>query len=131
MNTETVGKPEGFRIVNLTQHAPTPEQIEAGVYQPKRHKEIVDLLTFHHKPTREEVLHRAEQVAELVTYSCDATSAMIGGAPYLMGPLAAALKQRFFSVCFSYSERVSTETTLPDGSVSKTSVFKHVGFVWA
>jgi hypothetical protein len=60
-----------------------------------------------------------------------ADAVMIGGAPYLMGPLTDALKDLGIEVCFSYSERVSVESSLPDGSVTKTSVFKHVGFVWA
>jgi hypothetical protein len=32
-------------------------------------------------------------------------------------------------VLFSYSERVSVDTVLEDGSISKTSIFKHLGWV--
>jgi phosphoribosylamine-glycine ligase len=117
-------------IYNLTQHAPTAEQIEAGVVQPKSHAELIPLLTFHHKPDRAEVGRRATAIAYFAQ-GLMADAVMIGGAPYLMGPLTDALKDLGIEVCFSYSERVSVESSLPDGSVTKTSVFKHVGFVWA
>ena len=117
-------------IYNLTQHAPTQEQIEAGVVQAKSHAELVPLLTFNRKPDRAEVARRASQIAHFAQ-GLMADAVMIGGAPYLMGPLTDALKDLGIEVCFSFTERVSVESTLPDGSVTKTSVFKHVGFVWA
>jgi hypothetical protein len=33
------------------------------------------------------------------------------------------------NILFSHSERVSIDTPQPDGSVVKTSVFKHLGFI--
>jgi hypothetical protein len=34
------------------------------------------------------------------------------------------------NILFSHSERVSIDTPQPDGSVVKTSVFKHLGFIY-
>ncbi len=53
---------------------------------------------------------------------------MIGGAPYLMGPLETALKKDGFIPLYAYSERVGVETNNPDGTVSKRFEFKHLGF---
>jgi hypothetical protein len=116
-------------ILNLTQHAPTAEQIEAGVFDwAERRGAITQLLTFSSVPTKRMVEDRAFHLA-LVAASAGVSYAMIGGASYLMGPLVEALKNEGIKPMFSFTERVSVETTLPDGSVSKTSVFKHVGFV--
>ena len=54
---------------------------------------------------------------------------MIGGAPYLMGPLAAALRYHGLEPVFAFTERVSVDEVQPDGSVRKTAVFKHSGWV--
>ena len=54
--------------------------------------------------------------------------AMIGGAPYLMGPLESALKAEGIIPMYAYSERVGEEFSKPDGSVEKRFVFKHLGF---
>lgn len=62
--------------------------------------------------------------------SAKGIGAMIGGAPYLMAPLERALKAVGVQVCYALSDRVSIEQPQPDGSVTKTSVFKHVGFLW-
>ena len=55
--------------------------------------------------------------------------AMIGGAPYLMPALEKELIALGIEPVYSFSERVSEETVQADGSVVKTNVFKHVGFV--
>jgi hypothetical protein len=54
---------------------------------------------------------------------------MIGGAPYLMGPLVAALKAVDVQPLFSFTERKSVERVGLDGSVVKTSVFAHVAWI--
>lgn len=54
---------------------------------------------------------------------------MIGGAPYLMGPLAAALREHGLEPVFAFTERISVDEQQPDGSVRKTAVFKHSGWV--
>ncbi|MHB0929605.1 MAG: hypothetical protein ACYC3W_12015, partial [Candidatus Nanopelagicales bacterium] len=55
--------------------------------------------------------------------------AMIGGAPFLMAPLEKALLSIGINPVFAFSERKSVEAHGADGTVTKTQVFKHVGFV--
>jgi len=109
-------------IKNLTQHAPTDAQV--GVTAVDEH--ALEFLNFSTPPSVEEIETRAYAIA------CRANgyaSAMIGGAPYLMGPLVAALKAVDVQPLFSFTERKSVEKTLLDGSVVKTSVFAHVAWV--
>lgn len=123
-------------ILNLTQHVATEEQILAGVCGLGSDTvELKKLLTFTSLPSKEEVEDRALSIARLaeeVQSSLGETcGAMIGGAPYLMGPLAEALKSHGITPLFSFTERRSVERALPNGEVEKTSVFLHVGFVEA
>ncbi|MDP3909506.1 MAG: hypothetical protein Q8Q14_03860 [Gemmatimonadales bacterium] len=55
--------------------------------------------------------------------------AMIGGAPFLMAPLEAALGNRGCATVYAFSVRESAEEVLPDGSTRKVAVFRHRGFV--
>ena len=118
---------------------------------------LKELLTFEVPPSSGEVTDRAEKLVDLfkahialeaastfgqllakgveVTYAEVLAStkaayeaAMIGGAPFLMAPLEAALLARRINPCYSFSVRVSTEVTGEDGVVHKSNVFKHVGF---
>jgi len=114
-------------IINLTQHAPTQEQIQSGVVDSDR-AAIKAALSFESLPTREEIQARAHALADIAE-SAGADCAMIGGAPYLMAPLEAALAWAGIQPFYSFTERVSVEETLPDGSVRKTAVFKHCGWV--
>lgn len=123
-------------VLNLTQHNATQDQIDAGVCGLGSDTEqLKKLLTFTSLPTKEEVASRATLIARLaseVAYSTGETcGAMIGGAPYLMGPLAEALKAHGITPLFSFTERKAIEKQLPNGEVEKTSVFLHVGFVEA
>ena len=54
---------------------------------------------------------------------------MIGGAPFLMSPLESALLNNGIEPVYAFSTRESVEKKLPDGSVQKTNIFKHKGFV--
>lgn len=114
-------------IINLTQHAPMEQQRQLGVFDAET-EEVRRLLTFAELPSKAEVTARAEALAALA-HKAGATAAMIGGAPYLMGALETALKARGINPLYAFSERVSRETVLPDGSVTKTSVFVFKGFV--
>lgn len=118
------------KIVNLTQHSSTPEQRAHGVVdlEGKEREELLELLTFNELPTQSEVRERAERIADLTsTHGCEA--AMIGGAPYLMGPLEAALRERGITPLYAFTKRESVEEVQPDGSVRKTAVFRHAGFI--
>lgn len=201
-------------ILNLTQHAPTPEQVAEGVGQPLAGAK--ELLTFVGIPAPAVIQERARQLVALVKevapsapallaeyagamkfcpsleqepeddnptemglypsvrdcwgdpytvcqdrngdlWACGYEDAdpdprlvwtlipgakkvmegvpavsprvMIGGAPYLMAPLERMLKKSGYRPVYSFSERRSVEETLPDGSVKKTAVFAHVGWV--
>ena len=122
-------------IINLTQHPSTPEQTAAGVVDVVDLAYLAQLLTFDSLPSREDVEVRADMIAnfaceaELVDGSEEVQSAMIGGAPYLMAPLEAALLDRGITPLYAFSVRESIEETQPDGSVKKINVFRHEGFV--
>lgn len=58
------------------------------------------------------------------------THAMIGGAPWLMPVLAKVLMQRGINLVYAFTKRDVVETANPDGSVTKSSKFVHVGFVY-
>ena len=125
-------------VLNLTQDPATPDQVIAGVVEvsPEIRLRVLELLNFVDIPSAKEVRLRAEELADLAVIECDDLTdhypsgrVMIGGAPFLMYPLAHALVHSGLRPVFAFSKRVSVETANPDGSVTKTEVFKHEGFV--
>ena len=113
-------------ILNLTQHDGTPEQ---GVVEPTNKERVRTLLTFSTIPTRQEVERRATDLA-LIAIAEGASAAMIGGAPYLIPPLEAALKAVGVRPLYAFSVRESVERTDPaTGEVRKTAIFRHLGWV--
>ena len=120
-----------MHIWNLTQHPATPDQIAAGVVEPTaaERARIADLLTFDEAPTPRSVRIRAESLAQIAAAGSTLPYAMIGGAPWLMGPLEEALLALNISPLYAFSRRESVETVAADGSVIKTNVFRHAGFV--
>lgn len=114
-------------MINLTQHTATPEQSAAGVVAAPFSERLPSLLTFVGIPTPLEIRQRAEVIASLAA-DTGAKCAMIGGAPFFMGPLEVALRAVGIRAVFAFSDRVSVEETQEDGSVRKTNVFKHIGF---
>lgn len=120
-----------MKIINLTQHAATPEQKAEGVIDitdPEERKTLSECLHFDSVPDTEELNMRAEALADLACTSLG--YAMIGGAPYLMASLELALLKRGIQAAYAFSKRESVEEAQPDGSVRKTAVFRHLGFVW-
>ena len=118
-----------MKIINLTQHVATAEQVTAGVFEPADKKAVQDLLTFNTAPSKPEMATRAEALAELAKGE-NAEAAMIGGAPYFMAPLELALTAAGIQPLYSFTERRATETLDPaTGEVKKTQVFIHAGFV--
>jgi len=116
-------------ILNLTQHSATPAQLQAGVVEPEDKGAVQTLLTFEGLPSREQIHARALALAELAN-NAGCTDVMVGGAPYLMGPLEDALRGRRMNPIFAFSERKSVEKTDPEtGEVKKNTVFIHLGFV--
>lgn len=122
-------------ILNLTQHDATPTQAAAGVIEPSGEdkKVIKRLLNVPKVPSTDELVERAEGLAAIglhhFTMTGD-TKFMIGGAGPLMRLLRRFLKGRITDaeVLEAFSERVVFETTLPDGTVQKTSDFIHAGW---
>ena len=117
-------------ILNLTQHPASQEQLAAGVVDldGPLHDELISALTFERLPSRQDVADAAERIARL-TAGINPHEAMIGGAPWLMAPLEEALFGRGISPLYAFSVRESVEVVQPDGSVRKTAVFRHAGFV--
>jgi len=123
-------------ILNLTQHPATTEQIEAGVVDlpDSVRPALIGWLTFSQLPSREEIEDRAEALALLADSLLPEEgnpAAMIGGAPYLMAPLEVALRNQRIRPLYAFSVRESVEQTLPDGTIRKTSIFRHAGFIAA
>lgn len=116
-------------MTNLTQHPATPEQIAAGVTEPADKSAVQAALTFAALPDAADIDRR---VAALLTAAVASgeTSAMIGGAGYLVGPLALALAEAGIPAYHAFSARESTEQVDPaTGATRKVAVFRHAGFV--
>lgn len=127
-------------MLNLTQHVATAEQLAAGVIEPEPYykRSIQELLTFPAEytdspdglPTHYDIVSAAEVLADIAE-ELGATSAMIGGAPFLMASLERALLDKGITPYYAFSNRVAVETATADGGVAKTSIFRHLGFVRA
>lgn len=129
-------------IINLTQHAATAEQVAVGVVDlPAEQREaLIDALTFESIPDAGEIRARAHDIAELACFNGLGgddgddpfpSHAMIGGALWLMPPLAKELRLRSIEPVFAFSVRETEEKVHPDGSVKKVAIFRHAGFVQA
>jgi hypothetical protein len=120
-------------IINATQHNATQDQKAVGVFdlETERQRELQKLLTFDTLPTAREVQIRAEKIKKLidvVSREQKTQHVMIAGAPFLLPLLQRELQKDGYTVLYAFSERVSVEVE-KDGVVTKTNVFKHVGFV--
>ena len=115
-----------MKIINLTQHMATDIQVKEGVFNVDQN--LSDLLTFVSAPSEQEMVERAEKLADIAA-EAKAEAAMIGGAGYFMRPLEEALRVRGIRPLYSFSERKSVEKHNPDGTVTKVNVFEHVGWV--
>lgn len=116
------------KIVNLTMHNATESQVKDGVFEPSNKELVKESLLFTGLPTKKEIADKAIKLVE-VAVTENATHAMIGGAPYLMGTLETELHKKGIIPLYSFTERKSVETHNPDGTVTKTNVFEHIGFV--
>jgi hypothetical protein len=117
-------------ILNLTQHAATAEQVEAGVVEPAEKSAVQAALTFDAIPTAPEMAERAELIARIAVDS-GCKKAMIGGAPFFMAPLERALLAAGITPVYAFSVRDSVEQPDGNGGVRKVNVFRHIGFVEA
>lgn len=123
------------KILNLTQHNATQDQLDAGVFEPTpaQKARIKEILTFDSQILKypDIIEERAAEMCALVTqfYSSVKVKLMIGGAPFFMGPLGDKLTHIGYEVVYSFTDRVSVDQVNEDGTITKTSVFKHLGFV--
>lgn len=115
------------RILNLTQHFATADQVKVGVEEPVFKSQIQNLLNFKEIPTEMGMKSRAEKLASYASADGYA-KAMIGGAPYFMSHLEKALKAKGIVPVYAFSARVSSEYEDVDGSVKKVNSFRHIGF---
>ena len=128
-------------IINLTQHPATADQIAVGVIDlpADARAHLQSLLTFGDRPDEWEIRNRAEEITAIAALNASADDrgdaggfalhAMIGGALWLMAPLAAALREQGIDPVFAFSIRETEEQVQSDGSIRKVAVFRHAGFV--
>lgn len=125
-------------ILNLTQHPASPEQMAAGVIDLSPDARVIlgEWLTFDRPPTSRDMYERSELIAGAAAGDSKSVEvpdgvmfAMIGGAPYFMSALEAALNYRGITPLYAFSVRESSEQAQPDGSVRKVNSFRHAGFV--
>lgn len=122
-----------MRILNLTQHRATAEQLADGIENvPASLKtELESLLTFPADYDLTKLVANARALANLAS-TLGYEQAMIGGLPSLMGHLERELIALDISVGYARSERVSIDKPLPDGSgTEKVSIFRYCGMYWA
>ncbi len=127
-------------ILNLTQHLATPEQVAAGVIDldGDDREFLLKTITFGEMPTRDEINEAASMLASFANGLFHANelpigedTVMIGGAPWFMSALEHALKEKGIRVLYAFSKRESVEEIQEDGSVKKSMVFRHLGFLEA
>ena len=126
-----------MRILNFTQHTLTREQLDSLVgegfslenIEIEAEEWLKALLTFTRCPSREDLKFRARALADYAQIQHEATDVIVGGAPYLMGALETALMERGIKPRYAFTERIVVETINQDGSTTKTSVFRHSGWV--
>ena len=94
--------------------------------------ELIKLLTFEELPDSCEIHERALQICALVESTFQEVEPkvlLLGGAPFLMGTLELYCILRGWTPIYAFSTRVVVEELQADGSIKKTSIFKHAGFV--
>lgn len=119
-----------MKLINLTQHTLTTEQLKGAVeVGAEVRDEIVKLITFSGCPTAEIIKGNASRLAEICR-DMHASRAVIGGAPYFMGPLEQALRRAGVVPLYAFTERVAVEVVNPEtGEVTKTSKFNFAGWI--
>jgi len=115
------------KVLNLTQHKATIDQV--GVIEPENKKKIQNHLTFVSLPEKGIIDIKVHSLVEYcIEFHPSVKEVMIGGAPFIIEPLAIALRAAGFTPVYAFSMRQSVEKVV-NGEVIKSSVFKHMGFV--
>lgn len=123
-------------MLNITQHVATPVQVSQGVVEPSPEfkTELQKLITFDRSVIEQpEIIGvRSQAVVQLIkVHYPDTQRVMVGGALFMMPSLVNELKEAGIEPLFAYSDRVSVDVHNPDGTVTKTVKFEHLGFVRA
>jgi hypothetical protein len=96
---------------------------------------LAEMLTFDKVPLVVDRIARAKELVRGVILSLGGydpkrgQKVMIGGAPFFMGILEKVLVCYGFIPVYAFSTRESVEVLQKDGTLRKSSVFKHVDFV--
>jgi hypothetical protein len=119
-----------MKIVNLTQHPATPEQIAAGVMDLNSAalSLLKKLIIFEVQPSKDNMRAAADIVADIAV-GTGADAAMVGGPPFFASTLEMALKVRNIKPLYSFSRRETIDEIQDDDSLKEVSVFKHAGFI--
>lgn len=121
------------RIWNATQHLATTEQKAQGVVDlpEELRKQLTEHLTFEDIPSSEMLRARSIAVVGqiMAAGAKPGDSIMLGGAPFLMEELSHTAREVGLITVFAFSRRESAEQVMPDGSIKKVAVFRHLGFV--
>jgi len=124
------------RLLNLTQHDATKEQIKDGLVDPNESEKSVirKLLTFDDVPTAEQMIDKSMSLYYLALHLIEkyktAPTVMLAGAPWFLPLVEHQLKKGGVKAVYSFSKRCVEEQISKDGkSVKKVSVFKHVQFI--
>ena len=117
-------------LINLTQHNLTKEQLQGAVEVGNDVRdEVIKLITFNELPTAGVIKDNASRLAAICR-DMQASHAVIGGAPYFMGPLEQSLRRVGITPLYAFTERVAVEVTDPvTGEVTKTSKFNFAGWI--
>lgn len=121
------------KIWNATQHLSTPEQRAQGVIDlsDELRKQLSEFLTFEELPGSE--ILRVRSIAIIGTIMTAGAKSgdrvMLGGAPFFMEELSHTVRSAGLVPVFAFSRRESAEQAMPDGTVRKVAVFRHLGFV--
>ena len=140
MNNSSLGKLSAHtnsqvesKVWNATQHLATPEQVEQGVVDlPEEEREnLAKFLTFEELPNSLQLrMHSIAVVGHILAAGAKpGDRVMIGGAPFFMEELSHSCRESGLVPVFAFSKRESVEQAMPDGTVRKVAVFRHLGFV--
>lgn len=133
LSAHTTQQVESTAVWNATQHLATPEQREQGVVDlPEEEREnLAKFLTFEELPNSMQLRMRSIAVVGhiLAAGAKPGDRVMIGGAPFFMEELSYSCREAGLVPVFAFSKRESVEQAMPDGTVRKVAVFRHLGFV--
>lgn len=112
-----------MKILNLSNHTLTDEQVKE--LREKGYAEIIELREDHKKiwgqlnPSNYKAV--SDDILEAYTYDAIHLAGFLPATTYV------ALKTKV-PCLYAYSPRVCVETPMPDGSINKNYLFKHLGF---